>query len=78
MFPEGGNYSHKESVNIINTLSYLSDKMLEEKIEALKLLRPTGYESLSEIKESLSNPIKSYALIYFNNNALLMLLVFRY
>lgn len=62
MFPEGGNYTHKEAVSIVDTLKNVCGKMLEEKFEALTLLRPTGYGSLTEIKESLSNQIKSYAI----------------
>lgn len=72
MFPEGGNYSYKETVNIVNILSHLSNKMLGEKVEALMLLRPAGYESLTEIKESLSKPIKPYTLFNFNRDALLI------
>lgn len=73
MFPEGGNYSYKETLNIVNSLNQLSNKMLEEKVEALKLLRPTGYESLIEIKESLSMPMKSYVIFRFKSIALVII-----
>lgn len=60
MFPEGGNYGHGEAVDVVKTLKRLRNTMSDEKIEHLKSLRPAGYGSLTEIKESLSGAIKPY------------------
>lgn len=62
MFTEGGNYGHEEAMVVVNTLNNLSSIMLDERIETLESLRPIGYGSLVEIKETLSKQMKPYAI----------------
>lgn len=63
MFPEGGNYSHREAVRTVQTLNEFSNVMFEKQTEINKVLKQNYCEKIDEIKEWLSITIKPFVLI---------------
>ena len=58
MFPEGGNYGHKEAMNTVHMLRHLSRKMVHKKTSILEKLKENSYESVTDIKAMLLELIK--------------------
>lgn len=76
MFPEGGNYGHKEAVNTIHMLKHLSNKILRKHTSILEKLKANNFESVTEIKTTLLELIKPYLFFSPIKKILPILIVF--